>query len=577
MSENGIEEDESVWVGHDPGITTEHWVSLLHDSSMVTDNNLITLRCLYEQPNGLSCAQLAGEYGRDWHFYLSNISTLGEKVAKNINLIKPDQNERTFEYWTVLCLGKSTDEGQHGYFVWKLRPELRDALAQMDLSMYPLRASESEGSDSVAYWWLVASPKQWKISSLKIDEEQNYTVHNENGNLRRLAANFKAIKKGDRIVGYEASPTKAALAIFEVSRQPSDELLYFKKLRDFDEPVPFSSIKANPELSGMEFFRNMNGSLFKLSKAEYEALEEMAGEDDVSPLVEKTPELYNDRDFLNEVFLSKDDLKVLKGLLRRKHNLILQGAPGTGKTFAAKRLAYAMMGEKDESRIQSVQFHQNTSYDEFVYGYRPNDDGNGFAPVPGIFTRFVQKAKRDRDRKYFFIIDEINRANISKVFGELLSTIESDHRSSDDAVVLSITGQPFYVPDNFYIIGMMNTADRGLALIDYALRRRFAFFTMKPQLDNANFKNRVGNLGDARLLNLVKAVRELNKVIVEDDALGEGFCIGHSYFCDNQTKDGEGLAASIIEFELVPLIKEYWFDNKKQVKTQSDLLRKAIQ
>lgn len=436
-----MEENESVWYGQDPGITTEQWMKLLHDSSLVTDNNLITLRSLFEHPDGLSCAQLADEYGRDWHFYLSNVSTLGEKVAKNIGLVEPNRAKGTFEYWTVLCLTKPTDEGQHGYYIYKLRPELRAALEKMDLSMYPLRASEDDASSSV------------------------------------------------------------------------------------------------PTTSGS----------------------------------------YSDKDFLREVFLSGDALKELKGLLLRKRNLILQGAPGTGKTFAAKRLAYTIMGQKDDMRIQSVQFHQSTSYDEFVYGYRPNDDGVGFRAVPGIFTQFVQKAKVDQDRPYFFIIDEINRANISKVFGELLSTIEFDHRNSDDAVVLPITGQPFYVPKNLYIIGMMNTADRGLALIDYALRRRFAFFTMKPQLDNPNFKKQVGKLGDARLLNLIEAVSALNKVIAEDDALGDGFCIGHSYFCDNETEDDEDLAASIVKFELVPMIEEYWFDNKKQIKQQSDLLWKAVQ
>lgn len=277
---------------------------------------------------------------------------------------------------------------------------------------------------------------------------------------------------------------------------------------------------------------------------------------------------YDDAQFLQDVFVSKSDLAAMKGLLERKKNLILQGAPGTGKTYAAKRLAYAMMGEEDSSRIGFVQFHQSYTYEDFVIGYRPNGEG-GFDIQPGIFADFCSRAARDSGRSYFFIIDEINRANISKVFGELLMLIEADHRG--DSVELSIDRRRLTVPENLFIIGMMNTADRGLALIDYALRRRFAFFDMKPALDTPGFLAMLQDTGNEKLSALVDAVREVNKEIEKDPALGQGFCIGHSYFCAQKGVADEDVHG-IARFEIEPLIAEYWFDDQQRVCKLTDKL-----
>lgn len=291
---------------------------------------------------------------------------------------------------------------------------------------------------------------------------------------------------------------------------------------------------------------------------------------DMEELTER-PDLepYTDTDFLDQVYIDAEELTTLKTLLRRKKNLILQGSPGTGKTFLSKRLAYNMMGEVDPKRIEMVQFHQSSTYDEFVIGYRPTENGS-FKAQPGIFVRFCNKANADPDHDYFFIIDEINRANISKVFGELLMVIESDHRG--ETIALSVEGYDFKVPDNVYIIGMMNTADRGLALIDYALRRRFAFYEMKPAFENINFQSKL--VGNERLVALSNAIVELNKRIAEDPALGRGFCIGHSYFCGNDISDKD--ADLILNYELIPLLEEYWFDDPDKVMNEVTLLKAAI-
>ena len=279
--------------------------------------------------------------------------------------------------------------------------------------------------------------------------------------------------------------------------------------------------------------------------------------------LDEADEHYTSTDFLDEVFLSPEDLDQMLGLLRRKKNLILQGAPGTGKTFAAKRLAYALMGETDDSRVEVVQFHQSTAYEDVVVGLRPTAEG-GFAAAEGVFARFCRRAAADPGRDYVFIIDEINRANISKAFGELLMLIEAEHRG--EALRLPVSGELLSVPKRLHIIGMMNTADRGLALIDYALRRRFAFFEMRPALDHPGFLRHVEAVGSSRLEALVDVVRRLNQRIAEDEALGPGFQIGHSYLClpaGNPENPGgmDADVTSMVRYELEPLVREYWFDN----------------
>ena len=286
---------------------------------------------------------------------------------------------------------------------------------------------------------------------------------------------------------------------------------------------------------------------------------------------EKTYDLYTDKDFLNEVFVTPRDYHALVNLLLRKKNLILQGAPGVGKTFAARRLAYAIMGEKNEDRVMQVQFHQNYSYEDFVMGYKPNENG-GFDLKYGKFYKFCKEAEKDRDHKYFFIIDEINRGNLSKIFGELLMLIESDYR--DKKIELSYSDEKFSVPSNIFIIGMMNTADRSLAMIDYALRRRFSFFEMKPGFETDAYNDHILGWSNPKLRNLINAIIELNKVIAEDDSLGSGFCIGHSYLC--YFENGYDLEG-IVEYDIIPMLREYWFDNDERFNQEAQKLRNALQ
>jgi hypothetical protein len=203
-------------------------------------------------------------------------------------------------------------------------------------------------------------------------------------------------------------------------------------------------------------------------------------------------------------------------------------------------------------------------------GYRPNDAG--FSLAKGPFYEFCKKAEPD-DRPYFFIIDEINRGNLSKIFGELLMLIENDKRGKELRLLYS--DEQFSVPENVYIIGMMNTADRSLAMIDYALRRRFAFFEFEPAFESEGFKKYQDSIENEKFGSLIKTVAALNQVISEDASLGNGFRIGHSYF-SSKTEINDEWLSEIVEYELIPLINEYWFDEPSQVEYWNSKLRSAI-
>ncbi|MVA75152.1 AAA domain-containing protein [Auraticoccus sp. F435] len=302
----------------------------------------------------------------------------------------------------------------------------------------------------------------------------------------------------------------------------------------------------------------------------------VTGEAEPEPpvLVTELP-AYDKEAFLSEVYLTEERYDRLSALLTRKKNAILAGPPGVGKTFAAKRLAYSIMGAKDPSRVQTVQFHQSYSYEDFMMGYRPTESG-GFVLAEGPFYRFCEAAREDdNDRPYFFIIDEINRGNISKIFGELLMLIEADKRGHD--LRLLYKNETFSVPPNVHIIGMMNTADRSLAVLDYALRRRFGFFQISPGFDSAGFLRWQQEAGSPSLDALVAVVVGLNEAIAEDPALGPGFAIGHSYLSKPLNGDADDAwLHSVVEDELVPLLEEYWFDEPAKAKEWTSKLRAAV-
>ena len=355
----------------------------------------------------------------------------------------------------------------------------------------------------------------------------------------------------------------------ELTRDPSQALCMLED--DKAVAVVRAVLDDMPELKtkfqsifSEEFMKRVLGAVRMLLPEDIEYGEKRVDDTACEEEEEEDYKAYTKEDFLKEVFMSEDDYDLLSNLLLAKKNVILQGSPGVGKTFMAKRLAYSILERVDKKRVQMVQFHQSYSYEDFVVGYRPSE--TGFNLEYGPFYRFCDQASKDPEKPYFFIIDEINRGNVSKIFGELLMLIEADKRG--DEIKLLYADAMFSVPKNLHIIGMMNTADRSLANMDYALRRRFAFYDVKPAFSNPLFIELTESKKSESLDRLLTYVKLLNSDIADDEALGEGFEVGHSYFCtEKDTEITNDWIKSTVEYELIPLIKEYWFDDK-DIQTQ---------
>ena len=415
---------------YNPGLSKEDWLNLIQNTNIFDVTEKGVMAAFYAAGGEGTCKQIGEKYGKAPSAIIGICTNLAKRIHKLTNCPITKRENGQNRYWPILFQGKDADSHTPGVFIWKLRPELYDALTEFHIERF--------------LW---------------------------------------------------------------------------------EKPTP-----AAPDA-----------------------------------------EPYSRERFLSDVFMSGEHLDQLLGLLKRKKNVILQGAPGVGKTFTAKRLAFVMMGFQDTDRIACVQFHQNYSYEDFIMGYKP--DGADFTLQTGVFYDFCEKARKDPSRDYFFIIDEINRGNMSKIFGELLQLIEADYR--DEETLLAYNHEPFSVPGNLYLIGMMNTADRSLALIDYALRRRFSFFEMAPGFVTQGFKEYAANrIHEETFDALVEQLIRLNKAIAEDPALGKGFRIGHSYLClkKEETYSEEWLQ-SIVEYDILPTLQEYWFDDQDKLTVWENNLR----
>lgn len=565
--------DTVKWYGtdFDPGLTVEDWIRLLKDKTVFTTGALEIMRRMKDYGGMASCTQLAVKYGETKNFYNSGSVALARRVRESTGIAPNIRDDGATQWWTVLYTGRDAGKDEEGSFIWKLRDELSAALDKTDLSGIELYVADAPGEGNRGYWWLNANPKIWSFSDIAVGEVQSYTLYNENGNKRRIFQNFLDARAGDMIIGYESSPVKQIVAIGRISAEQDGEKIFFEKVEGLISPIDCATLKGCPELERMEYFRNPQGSLFKLTRGEYDFIVDMIREE--NPVASTAfIDAYTKNDFLDEVYMTEKRYENLVAVLQNKKNMILQGAPGVGKTFAARRLAWSMMGEKDDSRIEFIQFHQNYSYEDFMMGYKPVEDG--FELKHGIFYRFCQKAANQPDKDFFFIIDEINRGNMSKIFGELLMLIEKDYRGAK--ATLAYNGLSFSVPKNLYIIGMMNTADRSLAMIDYALRRRFSFFEVEPGFDSEGFLQYQNALNNETLNELVSKVKDLNREISLDKSLGKGFCIGHSYFCGRDVCTEEWLH-SVVDYDILPMLSEYWFDDVNKLQRWENILQGVFQ
>lgn len=304
-----------------------------------------------------------------------------------------------------------------------------------------------------------------------------------------------------------------------------------------------------------------------------------------APAPESEEADYELADIIDEgCFLSRDELTDIANRWREKKNLILQGPPGTGKTWLAKRLGFAMIGSNDRettrTRLRVVQFHPSLSYEDFVRGYRPTAEEK-LALQDGVMMEAIDAARSEPDRPYVLVIEEINRGNPAQIFGEMLTLLESSKRHAKEAMELTYRrerGERVYVPENLYVVGTMNVADRSLALVDLALRRRFAFVSLKPMFNDAWRKwCRDKGLSDD-LLNLIESrLNALNAVIDGATSLGPQFRIGHSFVTPEETvSDGAAWFRARVETEIIPLLDEYWYDAPDTAHEEGEKLLKEI-
>ena len=585
-------------LNYTPGLSKEDWSRLISDREIFTSDSMKIMKRMLDFGGFATCRQLSKEYGNTSDFYSKGSSFLAERIADKTDCPIYKTEDGNIKWWPILYLAKNIEKEDEESCKRQLREELKEALQEVDLDEFQLYENNYSPDPDVAAvnYWLYAPGEhagEWEkfykegIAALGWDEVGDLR---DFGSMTEIKEEFRSQKGGN------SSYKNSVNALWQFSRIMKTGDVIFVKCGHSEilgRGIVESDYEYDDSLEGYPHIRRVKWTHKGTWKtAENFPVKTLTNITDKKGMVTEILALFETEDedpepaedypaytvnnFLKEVYISEEEYDKLRNLLAYKKNIILQGAPGVGKTFLAKRLAYSIMGVKDVNRVQMIQFHQSYSYEDFIMGFRPAAAG-GFELKKGVFYTFCRNAMEDNENDYFFIIDEINRGNLSKIFGELFVLLENDKRGSKNTIQLLYSDELFYVPENVYIIGMMNTADRSLALMDYALRRRFAFYNLKPQFSSEGFRIYQEGLNNPEFDRLIDTIIQLNEEISSYESLGEGFCIGHSYFCNLSAESQISRRLSnIVEYEIIPLLKEYWFDEPEKIKEWSSRLRSAL-
>jgi 5-methylcytosine-specific restriction protein B len=533
--------DSEWWPSEDeyhPGIDTDQWKKLWANETVFTNDAKRVISSFLSFEDGATCKQVGLKFDRNGEFYNRGSSALAERIYKETECELPPK-EKNAIWWPILYIGKPAGRDIEGVYIWKLRQELRAALEKLGVEPPLVTEKTKEDLENEFIEWFS------KQSNNGVPYKKKY-LDAIRTTLKNSCKNLADVELQQPNLFYQTD-----LAEFNELQKTIRNSNFYKSVVESSKNGAFSR--------GMDFYKMFLES--RSNKSSHDEDYETPQHKEERTLPERRPRQSS----------------------RHQMNVILYGAPGTGKTYSVTEYAMAiiedrdvnynpMSGEERENLLSSYKertksgqivfttFHQSYSYEDFIQGLRPvlKSETMKFSVEDGVFKKISDKAMMDNDNNYVIIIDEINRANISRVFGELITLIEADKRWGE-ANELSVTlpsGDPFAIPNNLYIIGTMNSADKSISLIDTALRRRFDFIEIAPNV--SLIENSV----------LRKMLKALNKeLLAELDS--SDLLIGHAYFINKSESD----LVNIMNRNIIPLLYEYFHDNERKVKS---VVSKAI-